>query len=397
MLHFPSITRAVTWRVGPRRGPVTPGDGPGFRKVQVSNTGLLSQNGNLPVNVYSMIDWFKVRVQVRHSPVNSGACILVDPTGEVIRETSIHHQIEGSHEQVIAVRSYGSEGEGMASHLEISGNPAKFLQGHNVFGSDDIRMLTYYTAISIVEKLGLTMTPHEKSLLENGESDLTWVDINYPYEMECQTDVQAWIRAAEFKARTRSGRPARKGSTVYFQKHSRRWAIKAYSKFLELTSNKKHRLPIQLEDTGLLKWTSNILRIELRLLGKELRDLEIFKVKDLPAKRVKQLFGDYMNKIVMTDQIKLPGEIVENLPRAVRNTYTLWSDGHYVSEMMSSSTFYRHRTLLLEHGIDISISVDKEKSNVIPMIRVVEAKPAQIPDWAYEEGLIFDPALREAS
>ena len=26
----------------------------------------------------------------------------------------------------------------MATHLSLSGNPSKFLQGHNIFGSDDL-------------------------------------------------------------------------------------------------------------------------------------------------------------------------------------------------------------------------------------------------------------------
>ena len=52
--------------------------------------------------------------------------------------------------------------------------------------------------------------------------------------------------------------------------------------------------------------------------------------------------------------------------------------------------FYRYRKQLKEYDIDISIlrDVDKEPSNVIPLIRVLEAVPAGIPDWAYEQGLV---------
>ena len=37
-----------------------------------------------------------------------------------------------------ASRSVGGDGQGMATHLSLSGNPSKFLQGHNIFGSDDL-------------------------------------------------------------------------------------------------------------------------------------------------------------------------------------------------------------------------------------------------------------------
>ncbi|WP_410204808.1 phage/plasmid replication protein [Acinetobacter baumannii] len=36
----------------------------------------------------------------------------------------------------------------------------------------------------------------------------------------------------------------------------------------------------------------------------------------------------------------------------------------------------------------MSTKSPKEKSNVIPLIRVLEAKPVGIPDWAYEKGLV---------
>ncbi|WP_228271136.1 phage/plasmid replication protein, II/X family [Acinetobacter seifertii] len=56
--------------------------------------------------------------------------------------------------------------------------------------------------------------------------------------------------------------------------------------------------------------------------------------------------------------------------------------------MLSRPTFYRYRSQLLKYGVDISTKSPKEKSNVIPLIRVLEAKPVGIPDWAYEKGLV---------
>ncbi len=56
---------------------------------------------------------------------------------------------------------------------------------------------------------------------------------------------------------------------------------------------------------------------------------------------------------------------------------------------MCRQTFYRHRRELLEYGIDINLAVEKlDRSNVAPLIRVLEAKPVEIPDWAFEQGLV---------
>jgi II/X family phage/plasmid replication protein len=55
---------------------------------------------------------------------------------------------------------------------------------------------------------------------------------------------------------------------------------------------------------------------------------------------------------------------------------------------MSKSSFYRYRTQILKHGIDISITQDSKRNNVVPLIRYLEAEPAAIPQWAYDKKLV---------
>ncbi|EBU7225592.1 Replication-associated protein G2P, partial [Salmonella enterica subsp. enterica serovar Enteritidis] len=50
------------------------------------------------------------------------------------------------------------------------------------------------------------------------------------------------------------------------------------------------------------------------------------------------------------------------------------------TDMISRATYFRHRKALKEFGIDIAVTVDRvDNSNVVPLIRVLEAKPAAIP------------------
>ncbi len=59
--------------------------------------------------------------------------------------------------------------------------------------------------------------------------------------------------------------------------------------------------------------------------------------------------------------------------------------------MLPKPTFYRHRKELLSFGIDINFYCESPYSNnVVPLVRTIEAKPAKIPSWVYEKGLIFD-------
>jgi II/X family phage/plasmid replication protein len=341
-----------------------------------------------------LIDWIKCKLPVLHSPVATGSFLLIAPDGSIERESMRSLSVEGSWSSTMRVISGGSDGKGNAEYLEISGNPAKFLQGHNVFGTDNLLELVFATAMKLFENLNLTPSDFDRHLIKTGNYYVNWIDINYSYELRNQSDVQAWIKAAEFSARTRVGRPINKTGTLYFQKHSRRWAIKAYSKFNELNGGKGHCLPQELENTGLKEWTENILRVELRLLGKELRNIGIDKAYQLTPEKCKALYTEYLGKLIMTDQLKLKDDIAFDLPSSLRSTYTLWRDGYSIIDMVSHSTFYRHRKALLELGVDISISCKKETTNVIPLIRVLEAKPAHLPQWAHDQGLIYSAEIR---
>jgi len=75
----------------------------------------------------------------------------MDENGEIEWRAPKRKQATGSYEKKISIKSAGSDGQGNATHLWVSGNPSKFLQGHNVFGSDDLVSLVY----GVIDCLGL--------------------------------------------------------------------------------------------------------------------------------------------------------------------------------------------------------------------------------------------------
>ena len=80
-----------------------------------------------------MIDWFRGCLPLLHEPLNSGEVISLTPEGEIDWRSPKRLQATGSYDKKISIKSVGANGQGMATHLWISGNPSKFLQGHNVF------------------------------------------------------------------------------------------------------------------------------------------------------------------------------------------------------------------------------------------------------------------------
>ena len=340
-----------------------------------------------------MIDWGLVLFPIIHHPINSGELISITSDGEIEWSSPKRVQATGSYEKSVAIKSVGGTGDGMATHLWVNGNPSKFLQGHNVFGSDDIISLMSDLFTVIAKQHNLNPTLQELHKIRTGDYDLKMVDINYSYSLPNRSDVLAFIRALEFKAKTRHGRPSTKGGTLYFGKNSKRWALKFYCKAEEIETQ-RGRIPRELCNLGIENWAENKLRIELRLLAKQLIDLNILKVKDLSINKVLSIFSEYLRKVEMSEQIALSDELMIGLPNKLKSTYTLWIEGHDLRDMLSKSAYYRHRADLKEYGINIDLRPSStQKTNVVPLIRILEAKPAEIPHFAFERKLIHRSAL----
>ena len=115
----------------------------------------------------------------------------------------------------------------------------------------------------------------------------------------------------------------------------------------------------------------------------------IVNVKDLIIDKVAALFAKYLGRIEMSEQIALNDENKMNLPTKLRSTYTLWIEGHDLRDMLSKSAYYRHRADLKEYGINIDLRPESaRKSNVVPLIRILAAKPALLPKFAFDRGVI---------
>lgn len=342
-----------------------------------------------------MIDLATVELPCVHTPIDSGFICKVLPGGELDWQSPCRKSVEGSYRASITVRSIGGAGDGRATHLLLSGNPAKFLQGHNVFGSDDLLPLIYDTFLVICKSLEIEPSLEELRQIKQGDYIIKNIDINRSFELPTRADVRAWLRAMEFKSKTRHGRPSSKGGTLYFGKGTSRWKIKAYCKGEELEAGKKHGLPDELQNTPLKSWADNKLRVELTLLKKELQEIGIGKAKDLTVSKIDELYSQYIGRIEMSEQIALSSEDQLKLPTKFQSTYLHWNNGMDLRAILPKATYYRHRKALLEYGIDIALRKEKaDRSNVIPLIRVLEARPADVPEWAFDLGLVHPSARR---
>ena len=145
-----------------------------------------------------MIDWASGWFPCSYDSekLNSGLIASLLPTGEIEWITHKKTIVEGSYSAKFTLKAHTQ------SLIYFSGNPSKFLQGHNLFGSNDLRSLLTKTFNELLKKedLGLRPDPFQLENIYDGNYLLTRVDINETWHLDSEKDVLAWIRAVGEKA-----------------------------------------------------------------------------------------------------------------------------------------------------------------------------------------------------
>ena len=337
-----------------------------------------------------MIDWVTARLRCTHdsSKLFGGLVVSMNAKGEVEWQTEKRVVVEGSYSKNITVRSHT---DGV---IEVSGNPAKFLQGHNVFGSDDlIHLITKTLDRLIALDIGLTPTEEELQKIAKGFFAVTRVDVNEHFAFNSEKSAKAYLRAIANSSNMRHrGAGQFRGDTLYFSPQSRRMVAKIYHKGDEIHSRKKeHRLHDDfLAIPELVFYATNSLRLELKILSTQLKDWELnFGYNwtlETPFYLLKKHFID---KLELSENMPIQDDVLETLPSKLRLVHSAWSSGEDLKRVLPETRFRRHRKALQQYGIDIAIVQDsKPKDNVIPMISYLVVKPMGIPSWAYEKGLV---------
>ena len=333
-----------------------------------------------------MIDWVTAKLPCNNS-LRSGCVAKLDSEGNVEWLSQSWLPVEGSYSTNFMVKSLTPE------TIQVSGNPAKWLQGHNLFGTNDLRKLMHLFFLSLHETLadeGLNPTIEQSERIEKGLYTVSRVDINETWHLDNQADVKSWIRAAGQKiSMPYRGKGVFSGDTLYWGKGSKYFYLKCYSKGDEINS-KKSNFPNELRTPQMLEYADKALRLELVLCSKALREFHINQPCVWSPDTARMLLLSHVKSLDMSNNFKLSDEKLESLPRKLRTYYKLWLHGEDLRSELSKPTYYRIRKQLKEYDIDIALvrDLDKPADNVIPLIRVLEAEPVGIPDWAYEQNLV---------
>lgn len=359
-----------------------------------------------------MIDWICAIFPVDFE-IMGGRCVHLDENGEVEFTSAKFLQVEGSHSCRVSVKSIwdtknprvlGARDAHLGKspykwRIYVSGNPIKFLQGHNIWGHNDLQALMF----CFMEKLclQLQLPPMVTALLTQhaytGNYEISRIDLTESFTLPTIGDVRAWIRAASQVGTGRNQSVnSYKERTLYLGKNSRRMSIKVYAKGDEIRAP-KHRLPHQFDDVKeqLQEYTDKLLRVELTLRSMALKDMGLHKGAYWRQGMIEHVYNEKIKKLELPENTTLSAADVLSLPLHLQGYLALWQAGHNLKEHLGKRNYYKVRNEIKERtGVDIKSPPAGQKNNVVPLIKVITAEPAIIPDFAYEHDLVFEAKLR---
>jgi hypothetical protein len=338
-----------------------------------------------------MLDWVTGLIGYDASNLRLGEFKAVNRNGEVDWVKERPESVTGSFEAKMLI-GRGTSTTQMRDAAErlnlvinpevlwISGNPVKFLQGHNVFGASAQSLAPIVR--TFVRSLPADMRPPDADSELWPAVKRSRVDIAVMIQFESHDDVHEWLQAAGSASRSRHGRALVSGHTVYWGQHSRRWSDKAYCKSCELLVHPVADLKV---NNLLREYCRAQLRMELTLRTPELKDRGTLS---------EAVFWEYFDRIEFGGIDMARVKEVENLPKTAQFCFLKWMNGADVMHMYPRTTIWRYRRVILkELGVDVSISFEEQKK-IVKRIKYdgeyLRAHEIKIPP-GYLQGLLFKP------
>lgn len=336
--------------------------------------------------------------------------------------------------------------------VELKASPAKILQGHNVYGSNDIELCSFELLFVLAESM-----PELYEMLDISETALDWLDVTFSARTSSQDTAMQALNALRHvsSGQMKASKQSRSfDTTCYWNKGSRHCERKAYLKlnelqreiaevqrkvshhekasFVALKDAPLFRRAAVLTDPKLTEWAKGLVRFEARLKQRWLQDfglpyrlfdaIEYQKkydsekgaclIADMWRTSFKELTSAIEGKSMnIYDDEKIHSELKKSYFRlnpsgtisyAKANRLfgfyrRLVNEGYEaVFSTMSRSTFFDQQKCLVDIGIskDQLMQLHGERdSNVVPLIRMINIDFSnQVPTYYQEPVSRYVPA-----
>ena len=308
-----------------------------------------------------MIDRLHFIISIgEHSPIAETYLLELDDNGEVIKATnkSIKLKANTTDETASSIRSIENN-----TAIEVITSPNKYIYGHNLYGSSDIRFLITETVRkALIEINRIDILPN---VVESTEIKILGVDIN---SMCIIPRPSQYLSLLPNRLDTNSTITA-KDNTVYVGNHIHSdSAFRIYDKWVE-RNNKKMLQYLSNEDQ---EWMSDKLRIELILKPRELDKLELSDIAQWSTDTAEIIYKKYREKLKL---MKAVSEDLSLLDSVEAGYYCRWK---YVGDPLeviipAERTRVRYRKSIKDKiGVDLARSYNGEGMN--PLLQMVEPR-----------------------
>ena len=313
-----------------------------------------------------------------------------------------------------------------APYVQIKASPAKLLQGHNVFGSDDIEQGAF-------EMIGFLFEayPTLSRMLDWSQAWVSHIDVTYSSKMKDQTTAQ---KVLEFlsnvsKGQTRLSKKQFDTSVYWGGEHSRLVQHKCYLKHDEFIKQFEYQKSLSLKndqaairvvdvmsDQRLIDWTVGLMRFESRLKKRWLERNEIptnlFELirfqkenpellKNLWLKATKNIFDALKGQTMRLTDDESVYKAIESSPvvlnakgkvsnTRVRNIFAMFllvreKGIDELKKQYGKSQFHNLLKQLEAVGFSSAFLQNlhtKKAQNIIPFVKLIEIDfNQQLPEW----------------
>jgi hypothetical protein len=305
------------------------------------------------------IDTVRVRVPCWHDKtVHSGEKFWANADWEVFPDRRTMLSIPGPFCTTISVCSLGESPP--HAQLEIVGSLPKFEQGHNLFGSADLRGSLPEIAQDVTSYLGFGLRPEDVGAWEAGEFELRQVDVTAMYSLGSREAVDTTLEILKRAKHSRLQNVAIHPHSVYFGAGSPHCTLKVYAKGQEIQV-KGHRIPLEVPHReSLIKWADDTLRFEVTLRNRKLKAMKAKFAYEWTPEMVTAVIKEQIEHLSVNGCQTPEPRGLEKISGKARLLYDYWRHGGNPRLIYSSrETFKKYRKEILQAtGLDISADFD---------------------------------------
>lgn len=258
--------------------------------------------------------------------------------------------------------------------LQIECSAAKFLTGHNVFGSENLSRIVLDISKRVCRYLKIKPTAKEKQAIKAGDVRLFRVDLAAHFRLPSNFTVRSFQNALKYQlAFTQRSFATYADETLYVNQHSDMRIIKIYGKGEEIDFRP---MPQDLPDRKSIEsYAKNLVRVEMTFRSRFLRRAKMSQVKDWDKDKARKVFKEDIMDLNLLEKSLLQGKVVAGLTNLQNSIIALHATGVDISTVITNKRQLKtHIKAIREKaGVDVRIPSEALSLSMVPVKYYLES------------------------